>query len=110
MKLPEENGAGTVELDQELLQLRGFISGAVIEFEQLAYLLQRETQALAPQRELQSCAIAIAEYARSGFPARREQSFILVMAQRAGGDAKLTNEVRNRVRLGHCAMQYLCVD
>ena len=82
-------------VDRELA-LRAAPVADIVEVDHLADLGQREADALAAQDPGEPRAVAVRIDALRAAPLGRDQPFVLVEAQRAGGDAELGRQVGDR--------------
>src|SRR5207253_2302075 len=82
---------------KELRELGALVAGDFVEIQQLADLGQREPETLAAQDELDADALAIAVNTSAAVAARRDQSAILVEADRARGQREFARKVGDRV-------------
>src|SRR5207302_10403075 len=78
------------------LELRPLVAPGLVHVDQLADLGERQSQALAAQRELEPGAVARRVDAALAIAPRREQPLVLVEADRAGRDVELARQFTDR--------------
>src|SRR3954469_12355906 len=81
----------------ETLELRPLVAPGLVHVDQLADLGERESQALAAQRELEARAVAQRVDAPLPCAARREQALVLIEADGAGRDIELPGQLADRI-------------
>src|SRR3989442_5484317 len=80
----------------EALELRPLVAPRLVHVDQLADLGERQAEALAAQRELEARAVARRVDAPLAVAPRREQSLVLVEADRARRDVEFAPELADR--------------